>query len=187
MLTIEQKRKFCELNGQLSPENLSCDGECSKSEIRAREHSIMKNWRALEEECGITLSPSDHCLWDWWDEIQAEDERILAELQKLALVGWEVTSENVIAHESRCAYIQHWGDDKPFLVYSGMRWDLKWANTHGYPNDKGGKEKLGETETQEDAIQMAEDYLNSLSIEDLKHGLTYYVEARMEKVLKMRA
>lgn len=68
MLTIEHKLKFNSLAGQLSPENLSCDGELSRAQVKKRYNSLMTQWRALEKEVGRSVSEDE--TWGWWDEIQ---------------------------------------------------------------------------------------------------------------------
>lgn len=45
-------KKFEALTCRLSPENLTCDGECSRSEVNQRYQQIMREWRALEKEVG---------------------------------------------------------------------------------------------------------------------------------------
>jgi len=50
MENIEQR--FYGLANRLSPENLCCDGECSRSQTRARHQQIMREWKALEKEVG---------------------------------------------------------------------------------------------------------------------------------------
>jgi hypothetical protein len=51
-LTPEIKRGFVRLVGELSPENLSCDGECSNAEVRKRRSNIMRQWGELERRAG---------------------------------------------------------------------------------------------------------------------------------------
>jgi hypothetical protein len=51
-LTDEIKRGFVRLVGDLSPENLSCDGECSAAEVSRRRSNIMRQWGELERRAG---------------------------------------------------------------------------------------------------------------------------------------
>ena len=51
------------LCGELEPENISCDGECSMTQIRARERAIRAEWREIERKMGRKVSydqASDH-------------------------------------------------------------------------------------------------------------------------------
>lgn len=50
---------FRTLFGELSPENLSCDGESSRSQILAKEREIKACWRELESICGRKFSRED--------------------------------------------------------------------------------------------------------------------------------
>jgi len=49
--------EFWNLEGRLSPENLCCDGECSKAQVRQRERAIWKEWRALEKKYKVKVDP----------------------------------------------------------------------------------------------------------------------------------
>ena len=54
--------RFINLANSLSPENLSCDGECSRSEIEFRRRRIVKAWRAAEAEMGRSVTEDE--VWD---------------------------------------------------------------------------------------------------------------------------
>ena len=58
----EMMEKFATLACRLSPENLSCDGECSPSQTRQRHVSIMSQWKKLEAQYGVkvTLEEAEH-------------------------------------------------------------------------------------------------------------------------------
>lgn len=73
MPTLDQKREFCSLANQLSPENLHCDGEISNAEAGRRKRALDARWRALEEECGESVSEYD--THDWYEEIRRADLR----------------------------------------------------------------------------------------------------------------
>jgi hypothetical protein len=62
-LTPEIKASFADLACQLSPENLSCDGECSPTEVRRRRQRILIEWRTLEARAGRTVDESDTYGW----------------------------------------------------------------------------------------------------------------------------
>jgi hypothetical protein len=44
--------KFDALSCRLSPENLCCDGECSRAEVADRLMQIRREWKALEKQFG---------------------------------------------------------------------------------------------------------------------------------------
>ena len=52
----EIRDKFIELSCRLSPENLTCDGELSKTAVRRRYRCIMSEWRKLETRIGRKIS-----------------------------------------------------------------------------------------------------------------------------------
>ncbi len=47
---------FMQLLAELSPENLCCDGELSRSEVIKKEKEIVKTWRELEYIYGEEMS-----------------------------------------------------------------------------------------------------------------------------------
>lgn len=54
--------KFFEsLSAQMSPENLSCDGEASQSHIKATIRRIRATWSELEQILGRPYPIEDHC------------------------------------------------------------------------------------------------------------------------------
>ena len=59
--------EFINLANRLSPENLTCDGECSKTEVKARSRIIYREWRALEKQAGRRVSETE--VDDWWIEL----------------------------------------------------------------------------------------------------------------------
>ena len=56
IITKEIKEKFCDLIGEHSPENLSCDGMCSRTVIKQKIASIRRRWKELEKEIGFKVS-----------------------------------------------------------------------------------------------------------------------------------
>lgn len=47
------------LVAELSPENLCCDGEATKSQILARQKEIKATWKELEQICGEKINLQD--------------------------------------------------------------------------------------------------------------------------------
>lgn len=52
-------QKFDSLICRLSPENLCCDGECSRAETNYRYRQIMKEWQVLEKQAGFPVSQEE--------------------------------------------------------------------------------------------------------------------------------
>lgn len=55
----EIESEFAGLVCDLSPENLTCDGECSTAEVNRRLSAIKKRWRELEKEYGKMVSEDE--------------------------------------------------------------------------------------------------------------------------------
>lgn len=51
--------RFLTLATDLSPENLSCDGELSEREVSKRRSHLMNRWRELEKEAGRKVSEDE--------------------------------------------------------------------------------------------------------------------------------
>lgn len=60
------KEKFIELLANLSPENLTADGELPKSESDRLYEHYMKEWFSLEKELGRSVSEDE--VSKWWNE-----------------------------------------------------------------------------------------------------------------------
>jgi len=60
------KHEFIDLATTLSPENLSCDGELSRSKIESRFRSLMSQWRRLERNNNIQVTEDE--VWNWWTD-----------------------------------------------------------------------------------------------------------------------
>lgn len=69
MLTKDIKKQFINLTGDLSPENISCDGMLSRAKIAAKRKAIMKQWAALEKQAGTKVSENE--VYAWYDEVYA--------------------------------------------------------------------------------------------------------------------
>ena len=63
MLTDEIKAKFSDLACQLSPENLSCDGELPRAQVQAKYRRLLKEWAALEKLVGRKVTENE--VWSW--------------------------------------------------------------------------------------------------------------------------
>lgn len=62
-LTKQAQAEFQRLAGALSPENLSCDGELPRAQVKQRYAQLKKEWRELEVMVGRTVTESD--VWTW--------------------------------------------------------------------------------------------------------------------------
>lgn len=63
MLTDEIKKQFVTLVCDLSPENLTCDGELSPSKVKAKRARLLKEWGRLEREAGERVTETRAYSW----------------------------------------------------------------------------------------------------------------------------
>lgn len=61
-MTDEQHKQFLRIASELSPENLTCDGELSKEEVDAKFRRLMKVWHRLQHEVGRVVYEDE--IWD---------------------------------------------------------------------------------------------------------------------------
>lgn len=71
-----QRQKFLSLVCQLSPENLSCDGELSRAEIQARQRAILRDWSRLEKEVGRKVTETEVYAMENNFQSVAADEKV---------------------------------------------------------------------------------------------------------------
>ena len=62
-MTEDIKREFQSLACQLSPENLTCDGELSNAQANQRFRNLKLQWAELEKEVGREVSEEE--TWEW--------------------------------------------------------------------------------------------------------------------------
>jgi hypothetical protein len=61
--TEELRETFLGLAADLSPENISCDGELSNHQINQRRKMIMFQWKAAEAKAGRKVTENE--IWSW--------------------------------------------------------------------------------------------------------------------------
>jgi len=61
-LDAEMQEKFMQLSCDLSPENLSCDGELPHSQVVKKLARLRKEWAVLERKVGRKVSEEE--VWD---------------------------------------------------------------------------------------------------------------------------
>lgn len=68
MITKRMREEFETLACRMSPESLTCDGECSHAEVRRRYNQCVKEWRALEKQAGrtVTLDEIEQEMVPWY-------------------------------------------------------------------------------------------------------------------------
>lgn len=58
-LDVEMQQKFLQLSCDLSPENLSCDGELPHSQVVKKLARLRREWSALERQVGRKVSEEE--------------------------------------------------------------------------------------------------------------------------------
>jgi rubrerythrin len=55
--------QFSRIYSSLSPENLTCDGELSRGQVRVKHAGLMRELRNLERQAGRSISEDEVCKW----------------------------------------------------------------------------------------------------------------------------
>ena len=58
-------QEFVDVATQLSPEWLTCDGECSTAQVQRRARRLHAQWHALERKAGRAVTEDE--VWAWKD------------------------------------------------------------------------------------------------------------------------
>lgn len=61
--TNAQWRQFMQLTFELSPENLTCDGELSRTQVQRKKAAIEKQWLSLERAVGRNITEDEVLAW----------------------------------------------------------------------------------------------------------------------------
>ena len=69
-LTKKIKEEFVDLACQLSPENISCDGEISMAQVRIRRAAIMRKWGALERRINRAVTEDE--VWSFHEGLKTD-------------------------------------------------------------------------------------------------------------------
>lgn len=67
MLTRSQMEKFRDISVAWSPENLTCDGELSDTEVSERLDTLRSEWNKLELEVGRPVKENEVWANVYWD------------------------------------------------------------------------------------------------------------------------
>lgn len=185
MLTLDIKRSFANLVAQVSPENLTCDGELSDHEVKHRLKQIRLEWQKLEAQAGSAITETD--VWGWSDELHeaAElDRQTLMALQPqhpLVTPGnpgvWSRKGQNGLT----AYYIQNYfyyaresliGKADEFMLYSE------------FASIMHRREQIGVFSSLDAAVEAAETFLKTITRESLQAALPAYTPANLNRVLE---
>lgn len=62
----EAWQQLVKLVGELSPENLTCDGELPRSKVEAKRRQILAEWAILERRLGRQVTEDE--VWSWYQQ-----------------------------------------------------------------------------------------------------------------------
>jgi|TARA_R100001530_G_scaffold135741_2_gene113742 hypothetical protein len=65
-ISNSDKIEFLNLANYMSPENVSCDGELSRTETNRKYSKLQTQWRKLEKKVGCRVEEDE--VWDWYKE-----------------------------------------------------------------------------------------------------------------------
>lgn len=175
-LTNELKSKFLSLASALSPENLHCDGEISRTAAMRRKRAIMAEWKTLEKQAGQKVSEDN--VWHWTDEVDAwerdqRDAEIAAQPQHPLLRCKKV---GVWVREGKSGQTAYyiWGPDhgaeKSYSVFSEFAYRF------------GRSEKIAANlQSLSEAVAVGEAFLATVNAEFI---LAKYPEYRHENIAR---
>ena len=63
VVTEKLMKDFLRLAGELSPENLTCDGELSEYATQRKHSKLMREWHKLEDVAGQKMT--EYEVYDW--------------------------------------------------------------------------------------------------------------------------
>ncbi len=178
MLTMELKALFCDLSGRLSPENLTCDGELSRSQVNARRKAILKEWAAAEKQAGCKVTEDE--TWAWWDEVNTwRRDRERAELAaQPQYPNLECAKPGV--------YRRKGARLTPYYVWTPLHCGSDYQVYSEFAYTMRQREKLGTFGTMEEAIAAAEAFLRTVNLETLRAALPQWREEYLVRELETR-
>lgn len=101
---------FLSLCAQLSPENISCDGELSAAQVQVRQREILRKWKALETYVGRPVTEDEVYGHDRTrsEEFQAEYMTEINERDGLVVQDGVDEEEQLSSHQN--GTLQHVGE-----------------------------------------------------------------------------
>jgi len=190
MLTLELKRQFSSLAAQLSPENLSCDGELSRAKIASRHRALTKQWKALEKAAGQTVSEDE--TYNWIEELDeaARQDRLAeqAAQPQNPLVRWG--NPGVWVREGKnkmSAYYIHNAKLKGSIKFAGIDMNANAVDEYilysEFAHYIDRKEEVGRYDSLDAAVAAGELYLSTINLESLQAALPQYRPENLQRLL----
>jgi len=174
---IQVKAKFLALACELSPENLTCDGELSSIQVKVKHNNIMKQWRALEKDLKRKVTEDE--AWSWSKEVRAwEQAQLDKELAK-------EPNHPLLQHKSRGVWRRLGKNNCPaYYILGPTRHGKKGYHVYSEFSDVfNHREKLGEWPTFNEAVSMAERFLKTVNKDELKRAHPEWNDKHIEHYL----
>ena len=195
-LTLAIKRRFSELTGELSPENLCCDGELRGSALTRKANKLRAEWLSLENKVGRKVSEDE--VYTWNDELRKDAEkRVQKEMAKTPSHPLlKQSNPHVWAREGG---VTCFDADQRWTAYYIQNFHNKVVNFGGKKikitaEDKynlfsefarmlGMNEKLGSFDTLDEAVAAGEAFLKTVTFAEFKKR-TEYLDENIVRDLK---
>ena len=191
MLTLDLKRQFLNLSGQLSPENLTCDGELSRAQVNAKLKKLKAQWAKLEKAAGRTVTEGE--TWDWYKEVQEADDldrrtmMLLQPQHELLRHGNPGVWLRDGANGSSAYYVHNAKHKGPFM-FNGMDLNAGAEDVFilysEFAHTIDRKEEIGRYDSLDAAVAAGESYLKGITIDSLRAALPNYRPENLERLLK---
>lgn len=191
MLTLDLKRKFLDIYSALSPENLTCDGELSKSQVDRKFRMIQAEFKALVKEAGY--EPSESEAYSWLPEIREDDNRqrtarLLMQPQHNLV---ESSNPGVWSRKGKNGMTAYYIQNDKFrgpVVFNGV--DLM-ANAENefrlyseFAQVLNRKEQIGTYGSLDEAVDAAEAFLKTVTAEAYRAARPLYREENLQRELQ---
>lgn len=191
MLTLDLKRQFLNLSGQLSPENLTCDGELSRAQVNAKLKKLKAQWAKLEKAAGRTVTEGE--TWDWHKEVQEADDldrrtmMLLQPQHELLRHGNPGVWLRDGANGSSAYYVHNAKHKGPFM-FNGMDLNAGAEDVFilysEFAHTIDRKEEIGRYDSLDAAVAAGESYLKGITTDSLRAALPNYRPENLERLLK---
>ena len=191
MLTLDLKRKFLDIYSALSPENLTCDGELSKSQVDRKFRMIQAEFKALVKEAGY--EPSESEAYSWFPEIREDDNRqrtarLLMQPQHNLV---ESSNPGVWSRKGKNGMTSYYIQNDKFrgpVVFNGV--DLM-ANAENefrlyseFAQVLNRKEQIGTYGSLDEAVDAAEAFLKTVTADAYRAARPLYREENLQRELQ---
>lgn len=191
MLTLDHKRKFLDLYAALSPENLTCDGELSKSQVDKKFRMIQSEFKALVKETGY--EPTESEAYGWLPEIREEDNRarkarLLMQPQHELI---ESSNPGVWSRKGKNGMTAYYIQNDKFrgpVFFNGVDVMAGAADEYRLYSEfaqvLNRKEQIGTYASLEEAVDAAEEFLKGVTADTYRAARPLYREENLQRELQ---